>query len=214
MPAAVLGDMCVCTGPPDSIILGSSGVFIGGKPAARLGDSCAHGGTVTVGCPTVLIGETAGAGGSASPANVQAVIAAIDEVEGVKKSVLAKFKMIATQISAMLVAAFNGDKYFEVSKVPVENDPAEVEPEIIKKIDEFYFADEYGNEIDKVEEEKNVFLVIESENISGEEVLISLQDHQGDFTYQGKEIENNELTVAISGSPHMVELGVKVNNKT
>lgn len=27
-----------------------------GSPAARLGDTTAHGGTITVGCPTVLIG--------------------------------------------------------------------------------------------------------------------------------------------------------------
>ena len=57
MPAAVMGDMCVCTGPPDTIILGSVGVMIGGKPAARMGDMCAHGGTIVLGCPTVLIGE-------------------------------------------------------------------------------------------------------------------------------------------------------------
>ncbi len=57
MPAAVMGDMCTCVGPPDSIVLGSTGVFIGGKPAARMGDMCAHGGAITMGCPTVLIGE-------------------------------------------------------------------------------------------------------------------------------------------------------------
>ncbi len=56
MPAAVLGDMAVCTGPPDSIIAGSSTVLIGGKPAARLGDSTAHGGTIVLGEVTVLIG--------------------------------------------------------------------------------------------------------------------------------------------------------------
>lgn len=56
MPAAVLGDMAVCTGPPDTIALGSATVHIGGKPAARMGDSCAHGGTIVLGCPTVLIG--------------------------------------------------------------------------------------------------------------------------------------------------------------
>ena len=59
MPAAVMGDMCVCVGPPDTIIMGSTGVFIGGKPAARLGDPTAHGGRIVVGCPTVLIGEVA-----------------------------------------------------------------------------------------------------------------------------------------------------------
>lgn len=63
LPAAVLGDMCVCTGPPDTIVMGSSGVMIGGKPAARLGDQCAHGGKIVVGCTSVLIGET----DSASP---------------------------------------------------------------------------------------------------------------------------------------------------
>ena len=68
MPAAVSGDMCVCTGPPDTIVLGSTGVFIGGKPAARMGDMCAHGGTIVVGLPTVLIGETAGGGGQAGAA--------------------------------------------------------------------------------------------------------------------------------------------------
>ncbi|WP_147676396.1 PAAR domain-containing protein [Algibacter pacificus] len=56
MPAAKVGDMAVCTGPPDSIIMGSSTVFIGGMPAARMGDSTAHGGTIVLGEPTVLIG--------------------------------------------------------------------------------------------------------------------------------------------------------------
>ncbi|HUF28330.1 MAG TPA: PAAR domain-containing protein [Gemmatimonadaceae bacterium] len=56
MPAARLGDMCTCVGPPDVIILGSATVLIGKMPAARMGDSCAHGGTVVMGCPTVLIG--------------------------------------------------------------------------------------------------------------------------------------------------------------
>ncbi|KKO44072.1 type VI secretion protein [Arsukibacterium ikkense] len=56
LPAAVLGDSCICVGPPDSIIKGSATVMIGGKPAARLGDNCAHGGTVVMGAATVMIG--------------------------------------------------------------------------------------------------------------------------------------------------------------
>ncbi len=55
-PAATVGNLCTCTGPPDSIIAGSATVFIGGKPAARMGDSTAHGGTITLGAATVLIG--------------------------------------------------------------------------------------------------------------------------------------------------------------
>lgn len=56
LPAAVMGDMCVCVGPPDSIVKGSATVLIGKKPAARMGDTCAHGGAIVLGCPTVLIG--------------------------------------------------------------------------------------------------------------------------------------------------------------
>ena len=56
LPAAVLGDIAICVGPPDSVVMGSVTVMIGGKPAARMGDSCAHGGTITVGLPTLLIG--------------------------------------------------------------------------------------------------------------------------------------------------------------
>ena len=56
LPAAVMGDMCICTGPPDSIIKGSATVMIGGKPSARMGDTTAHGGVIVAGCPTVQIG--------------------------------------------------------------------------------------------------------------------------------------------------------------
>lgn len=56
MPAMVVGDMAVCTGPPDTIIKGSATVLIGGKPAARMGDSTAHGGSIVLGSFTVLIG--------------------------------------------------------------------------------------------------------------------------------------------------------------
>ena len=56
MPAMRVGDMCTCVGPPDVIALGSFTVLIGGMPAARLGDLTVHGGTIVVGCPTVLIG--------------------------------------------------------------------------------------------------------------------------------------------------------------
>lgn len=56
IPAATATDMCVCVGPPDVIAIGSTTVLIGGKPAARMGDMTAHGGSIILGCPTVLIG--------------------------------------------------------------------------------------------------------------------------------------------------------------
>ena len=51
-----MGDTLVCVGPPDVIVKGSATVMIGGKPAARMGDTTAHGGSITLGCPTVMIG--------------------------------------------------------------------------------------------------------------------------------------------------------------
>lgn len=56
LPAARVGDMATCTGPPDSIVMGSVTVMIGGQPAARMGDTTAHGGTIILGCPTVMVG--------------------------------------------------------------------------------------------------------------------------------------------------------------
>jgi len=48
--------MATCVGPPDVIAMGSVTVLIGGMPAARLGDTTAHGGAIVVGLPTVMIG--------------------------------------------------------------------------------------------------------------------------------------------------------------
>jgi uncharacterized Zn-binding protein involved in type VI secretion len=56
LPAARVGDMATCVGPPDVIALGSFTVMIGNQPAARMGDMTAHGGVIVLGCPTVMIG--------------------------------------------------------------------------------------------------------------------------------------------------------------
>ncbi len=107
MPAAVMGDMCVCVGPPDTIVLGSTGVMIGGKPAARMGDQCAHGGMITVGCPTVLIGEAGGGGGggfSVMPVSV---------LLQVMKSMPSSMQPKIAQIIAMKEAAANGTPFCE-----------------------------------------------------------------------------------------------------
>lgn len=56
LPAARVTDMLVCVGPPDTIVSGSATVLIGGLPAAYLGSATAHGGTIVVGVPNVMIG--------------------------------------------------------------------------------------------------------------------------------------------------------------
>lgn len=56
MPAATVGSLVLCVGPQDCIVKGSSKVFINNKPAARLGDPCAHGGIITTGSTHVILG--------------------------------------------------------------------------------------------------------------------------------------------------------------
>lgn len=56
LPAATVSQQAVCVGPPDIIVKGSSSVMINNLPAARIGDSTAHGGVIIMGLPTVMIG--------------------------------------------------------------------------------------------------------------------------------------------------------------
>ncbi len=67
LPAATMTSMATCVGPPDLVTVPCAPtVLIGGLPAARMGDITAHGGTVVLGCFTVLIGTAAGSTGSGS----------------------------------------------------------------------------------------------------------------------------------------------------
>lgn len=65
-PQARADDMATCAGPPDFILKGSTGVQVNGKMAARMGDPTQHGGVITLGAGTVMIGEVDGGGSSGS----------------------------------------------------------------------------------------------------------------------------------------------------
>lgn len=56
MPAVRSTDMVTCAGPPDMLAVGAPKILIGNMPAARMGDSTVHGGTVSLGHFTVLLG--------------------------------------------------------------------------------------------------------------------------------------------------------------
>jgi uncharacterized Zn-binding protein involved in type VI secretion len=56
LPAARVGDMATCVGPPDVIALGSFTVFTMNQPQARIADTTAHGGKIVLGCFTVFVG--------------------------------------------------------------------------------------------------------------------------------------------------------------
>jgi uncharacterized Zn-binding protein involved in type VI secretion len=63
VPAAVMGTQHVCTMPPTAgphppsvIVAGSASVLIGGRSAARVGDTAGCGAPIVSGAATVLIG--------------------------------------------------------------------------------------------------------------------------------------------------------------
>lgn len=56
LPAATVTDLCACRSVPDIIMQGAKTVLINGLPAARQYDKTVHGGMITMGCPSVLIG--------------------------------------------------------------------------------------------------------------------------------------------------------------
>lgn len=55
-PAAQVGSVAVCVGPPDAVSMGSTSTIVGGVPVARIGDPTVHGGVIVVGLPTVMVG--------------------------------------------------------------------------------------------------------------------------------------------------------------
>ena len=56
-PAARVTDKATCVGPPDVIAKGSPTVIVGNQMQARIGDPTVHGGVITTGFPTVIVGE-------------------------------------------------------------------------------------------------------------------------------------------------------------
>ncbi len=88
-PAALMGDMCVCVGPPDMIAQGEPTVLINGTPVATQGCMTAHGGMITVGEPTVMV-STATPGAKASMALQKIPFPTINTLQKFKASVIGK----------------------------------------------------------------------------------------------------------------------------
>ena len=55
LPVSVMGDTCVCCGPPDVVVQGYPGVMISGVPVVVQNSMTAHGGMIPMGIPGVTI---------------------------------------------------------------------------------------------------------------------------------------------------------------
>lgn len=59
-PMAVVGDTCICNGPPDVIVQGCPGILIDGKPIIVEGSMTAHGGIVMSSNAGVTVSQSNG----------------------------------------------------------------------------------------------------------------------------------------------------------
>lgn len=203
-PAAVMGDMCTCVGPPDTIVQGEATVLIGGKPAATMGSTTAHGGSITVGQPTVLIGTGAGAATAIAP---------------VKRIPFPKIS-IADRLGAVITG--NGAKLKE----------AQANQEALKKAAEEYvptpriigaefFDEESGEKTDRGELIKVIKMRVFTRDFAdGDKVIINLRRTKIKDK-EGKKIDDEEvviLTGTVNGDVAIVEYEVpdysKQNEKT
>ena len=60
LPVATTGSLAQCNGPTDTVVQGSPLVLVNSKPLSRMGDATTHGGVITVGLPSVLVGDMGG----------------------------------------------------------------------------------------------------------------------------------------------------------
>jgi len=105
LPAARVGDMATCVGPPDVIAMGSPTVLIGNMMAARIGDPTVHGGVIVLGLPTVMIGIPGM--GSVVTVNPMAPGAGTAATDVTGASAAGAIQAVADAVNALICAAEN-----------------------------------------------------------------------------------------------------------
>jgi uncharacterized Zn-binding protein involved in type VI secretion len=110
-PAARVGDMATCVGPPDTIAKGSFVVPIANQPAARMTDTTIHGGSIVMGCPTVLIG-LAGVAGNVAAGRAMCQAAASGRTSGTTKQ---SYNNCGVESSRQVINQANGTSISEDS---------------------------------------------------------------------------------------------------
>ncbi|MCW3788866.1 PAAR domain-containing protein [Plebeiibacterium sediminum] len=104
-PAALMGDMCVCIGPPDVIAQGEPTVLINGTPVAVQGSLTAHGGMITAGEPTVMV-STATPGAKASM-----------KLAEIPMPTFAKINVLANQLKDVVTGSNNAQQLKQAKEV-------------------------------------------------------------------------------------------------
>lgn len=95
------------------------------------------------------------------------------------------------------------DAISPVKKCAFSNEEKNPKQKIVKA----YFTNLDGEKLEKITKEKEIYLVVETENMSGEEVIINLPEHYGDFKYEGEEFTKDKvLQLNVSGDTEKIKL--------
>ena len=113
LPCSVVGDIVTCVGPPDSVVRGASTVLVSGRPMSIMTGTTAHGGTIILGCFTVMVNNpAAGAANAASAAAGMAAqaAAAAGEVAAQAEAAMEEVKDAAAQLEALKEGGISDDE--------------------------------------------------------------------------------------------------------
>jgi len=103
------------------------------------------------------------------------------------------------------------DHYWKTKDLSATN----VTPTVIKqdddegKVIDYYLIGSEGTRIEEIGEEEEIFLILETEEMTGKKITIDLSSKSHDFEYQGKRLENDILTnYQIQGNQDKIKLKV------
>lgn len=92
------------------------------------------------------------------------------------------------------------EKSWKVTDLNSNTAPTEIEEDNEQKVIRQYITDENDVELDEYYQGDKIFYVIETQNMTGEEVDINLYNKAVDFLYQGKRLENDIIKNYVIGS--------------
>ena len=82
------------------------------------------------------------------------------------------------------------------------------------KVIDYYLVGSEGTRIEDIGEEKEIYLVLETEGMTGKKITINLSSKSHDFEYQGKRLENDILRdYQIQGEQDKIKLKVLPSNQ-
>lgn len=129
MPVSVIGDTCMCVGPPDVVSSGATSVTVSGRfMSTVISSMTAHGGKIVAGCFTVMVCNPAAGAANAAAAGAAAAAQGAAAAAGAA----AEAKEVMSEISDA------NDQINELSKLAEEGNLTEEQQTELNELNEQY----------------------------------------------------------------------------